>query len=55
MVGLPNQTLRVLIWPKAIDAEMSFRVIVNYADYGLQFFTSDGVFYVEVNLGVCDP
>lgn len=32
---------------------MNHRVIVNYADYGLQFFTSDGVFYVEIGLGVC--
>ena len=28
------------------------RVIINYADYGLQFFTSNGTFYVEMNLGV---
>jgi hypothetical protein len=26
-------------------------VVVNYADYGLQFFTADGTFYVEMNLG----
>lgn len=28
------------------------RVIVNYANYGLQFFTSNGTFYVEMNIGV---
>src|SRR5205814_1442406 len=26
-------------------------VVVNYADYGLQFFTADGTFYVEMSLG----
>lgn len=31
------------------------RVVVNYADYGLQFFTTDGVFFVEMNLGVGNP
>lgn len=30
------------------------RVVVNYADYGLQFFTSNGTFYVELSLGVRD-
>ena len=28
------------------------RIIINYADYGLQFFTSDGTFYIELSLGV---
>jgi hypothetical protein len=28
------------------------RVVVNYADYGLQFFTGDGTFYIELTLGV---
>lgn len=29
-----------------------FRVVVNYADYGLQFFTGDGTFYIELSIGV---
>jgi hypothetical protein len=31
---------------------ISYRVIVNYADYALQFFTSDGTFFIELSLGV---
>jgi hypothetical protein len=28
------------------------RVVINYADYGLQFFAADGTFFVELSLGV---
>ena len=40
---------RAVCWVSYADGG---RVIVNYANYGLQFFTSNGTFYVEMNIGV---
>ena len=31
------------------------RVVVNFANYGLQFFTGEGTFYVEMTFGVSGP
>ena len=51
---VPDDDSRTLCpWRVATDYEQSIFgwIVINYADYGLQFFLSTGQFYREIRMG----